>query len=150
FEARRVDAVLADIGHHEPGDVLAVLADLLDEFDVPPVNIGEAAGVVIAVAAQRRQRNAADDRQADAAFAVLQVVPLMARDLARLAADADGRIGEEAHGVGHDWRPFRLAATRRGSRRTTSRSRAPLRVAAKRTFSRHTQTPSPRGLSRSD
>jgi hypothetical protein len=30
-----------------------------------------------------------------------QVVPLMARDLAGLAADADGGVGEEAYRFGH-------------------------------------------------
>ena len=47
-------------------------------------------------------------RAADAAFAGLQVVPLMASDLARLAADAHSRVGEEAHGFGHDGIPHRM------------------------------------------
>src|SRR6266571_3475817 len=54
---RGVDAVLADVGHHQPRGLRAVGvgAELLDELDVPPVYIREAASVVVAVAAQHRQ-----------------------------------------------------------------------------------------------
>src|SRR5262249_24812279 len=60
-------------------------------LDVAPVDVGEAAGVVVALAGQRRPP----------ALLGRQVVPLVAGHLARLAADADGRIGEEAYGLGH-------------------------------------------------
>jgi hypothetical protein len=99
-------AVLADVGGHQPAQ-LAQLAGqlrarrvldevavqpvvhihgtpLLDERDVPPGVGAEAAGVV--------------HRHARMAQAVLRdAVPLLARHLARLAADADAAVGEEAH-----------------------------------------------------
>src|SRR5262249_9207193 len=44
FEAGRIDAVLADVGHHQPRclSAIGVSAELLDELDVPPVHIREA------------------------------------------------------------------------------------------------------------
>src|SRR5262249_1423375 len=38
--ARRVDAVLADVRHHQPGDALGAGAVLFDELDVTPVDVG--------------------------------------------------------------------------------------------------------------
>ena len=80
-EAARVRAVLADIAGHQPAE--AVVDLLLDERDVPPCVRAQLAGVVVGVAAPHE--------------AVLRhEVPLLARDLARLAADAHARVGEEA------------------------------------------------------
>src|SRR2546421_7074387 len=57
---------------------------LLDERDMAPAVGVELARIVVRVAAERD--------------AVLRHhVPLLARDLARLAADAHRRVGEEAH-----------------------------------------------------
>ena len=84
--------MLADVAHHQPAAVLAVLGELLDELDVPPVDAVELRGVVVAVAAQR----------VHAAVGAGQLVPLLAGDLARLAADADRRVGVEPHRLGHD------------------------------------------------
>src|SRR5262249_18442974 len=94
LQARGVDAVLADVGHHQPRRLtaLGVGAELLDELDVPPVDVGKAAGVVVAVAAEDVQLQP-PPRQA---------VPLVARHLTRLAADAHRRVGEEANCFGHD------------------------------------------------
>src|SRR5205823_9987847 len=73
-EAARVRAVLAHVRAHQPPEVLLDL--LLDEGDVPPGVRVELAGVVVRVAGPDE--------------AVLREhVPLLARDLARLAADAD-------------------------------------------------------------
>src|SRR6266567_3022080 len=92
-QAGRVRTVLAHIGRHQPAEVIrAVVADarirhrpvLLDERDVPPGVGAEADGVVVGHPGQVE----ADLRN---------VVPLLAGDLARLAADADGGVGEEAH-----------------------------------------------------
>jgi len=46
--------MFADVGHHQPRRLtaLGVGAELFDELDVPPVDVGEAAGVVVAVAAE--------------------------------------------------------------------------------------------------
>ena len=65
--------------------------ELLDELDVPPVDAVEPARVVVAVAAQR----------VDAAVGAGKLVPLLARHLARLAADADGGVGVEPHRLSH-------------------------------------------------
>src|SRR3954451_21998279 len=113
LEARGVRAVLADVGGHEPAHVAEVVRELaaggvvdqrvldpvldpdglalLDERDVAPGVRAEPARVV--------------HRPARVHEPVLgHMVPLLAGDLARLAADADARVGEEA-----DARP-RLAA----------------------------------------
>src|SRR5260370_18788994 len=91
LEAAGVRAVLADVAHHEPASVLPVGAELLDELHVPPVGAVERAGVVVAVAAQH----------ADTPVPRRELVPLLARHLARLAADADGGVGVEAHRLRH-------------------------------------------------
>src|SRR5262249_48863361 len=51
LQTRRVRAVLAYVRHHEPCGFRAarVRAELLDELDVPPVHVREAARVVVAV-----------------------------------------------------------------------------------------------------
>src|SRR5690348_281828 len=91
FETRRVAAMLADVAHHEPVtlerlhrvDALAVFAHTLDEFHMSPRVRRELARVVVAHARQPQPVGG-------------QVVPLLARDLARFAADAQRRVGEEA------------------------------------------------------
>ena len=65
---------------------LPVLAELLDEFDVPPVGPVQPAGVVVAVAAHLVLAAAGGG----------QLVPLLARHLAGLAADADGGVGSRS------------------------------------------------------
>src|SRR6185437_10522008 len=92
-QAGRVGAVLAHVRAHQPAERIPVLAVpvadpqrpvLLDEGDVPPRVRAQAAGVVIGVGGEEQ--------------AVLgHLVPLLASDLAGLAADADARVGEEAH-----------------------------------------------------
>src|SRR4029079_2438256 len=92
LEAAGLLAVLADVGHHQPrltaGDrrrgrheALVVRRDLLDELDVSPVLRVELAGVVEAVAELGRIS--------------LELVPLLARDLAGFAADTNARVREE-------------------------------------------------------
>src|SRR6266478_6511727 len=91
LEAAGVSAVLADVAHHEPAPVLPVGAELLYELHVAPVDAVERARVVVAVAAQH----------ADTPVPRRELVPLLARHLARLAADADGGVGVEAHRLRH-------------------------------------------------
>src|SRR6266545_2917741 len=86
-QARRVGTVLADIGHHEPAHVaglLAIGARLLYEGDMAPGVRAQPTGVVVGHAEQVQP-------------VVGYAVPLLARDLARLAADADAGVGEEPH-----------------------------------------------------
>ena len=90
-EAGRVRAVLADVGAHQPAQrrpspsVAGTRSGLLllDERDVAPGVRAERAGVVVRVA--RPDEAVLGDE-----------VPLLAGDLAGLAADADRRVGEEA------------------------------------------------------
>src|SRR4029079_15965780 len=103
-EAGGVRAVLADVGAHQPAERVAGLRGvgcsvdpgevtvepqrllLLDEGDVAPGVRTERRGVVV--------------RLARPDVAVLRhEVPLLAGDLAGLAADADRRVGEEAHAL---------------------------------------------------
>src|SRR5436309_3388281 len=81
-----LDAMLAHVAHHEPAAVVRAV-ELLDELDVPPVRAVELARVVVAVARHLR----------DAAVRRRELVPVLARHLARLAADTDRRVGEEPH-----------------------------------------------------
>src|SRR4029077_20918060 len=81
------DAVLAHVAHHQPAAVGAVLAELLDELHMAPVDAGESPGVVVASARQH----------APTAVRGRQLVPLLARDLARLAADAHRGVGKKPH-----------------------------------------------------
>jgi hypothetical protein len=85
--------MLTHIGHHHPSSLRAVRvgAELLDELDVPPIEVGKAAGVVVAVASQRGVP----------IFFSGQIVPLMTGNLTSLAADANRDIGEESYGFGH-------------------------------------------------
>src|SRR5215475_8745498 len=83
--------MLAHIAHEEPAAVLAVLRELLNELDVAPVNSVELTRVVVAIAAQ----------SVDAAVSARELVPLLACNLARLAADANGRVSVKPHGLSH-------------------------------------------------
>src|SRR5205814_6580009 len=94
FHAARVLTVLTDVAHHQPRlpsrdgrraeDNAIVVRHLLDELDVAPVLRVELAGVVERV-------------RCELWWIALELIPLFARDLARLAADADRRVGEESH-----------------------------------------------------
>src|SRR5262249_640751 len=84
-------AVLADVAHHRPRHAPGRAA--LVELDVAPVLVVELAGVVVAVAEPGRVAG--------------ELVPLLARDLAGLAADAERRVGEEADRSGHGGSPIR-------------------------------------------
>src|SRR5690606_8941295 len=92
LHAPGVDAMLADVAHHEPVALEGAhrgrapplgVADALDVGDVPPGSAAQVAGVVVAVGGE-----------ADVVHR--QLVPLLAGDLTRLAADAEGRVGHEA------------------------------------------------------
>src|SRR5204863_7688230 len=94
-EARGVCAVLAHVARHQPAQRLLVERGrlaleqqgllLLDERDVAPRVRPERRRVVVA-------RTGPEDP------VVRADVPLLAGDLARLAADAHGGVGEEADG----------------------------------------------------
>src|SRR3989442_4910568 len=110
FQAPCLDAVLAHVAHHQPAAVVWAL-ELLDEAHVPPVDAVQPAGVVVAIAAQLP----------DAAVLGRELVPFLARDLARFAPDANRGVGEESHGLGHITpsprcrrRPFLRDSTRSG------------------------------------
>src|SRR5689334_9317762 len=90
LEAPGLDAVLAHVAHHQPTAVVRAL-ELLDEADVPPVDAVQLAGVVVAVAAQL----------SDPPVPGRELVPFLARDLTRLAADANRGVCEESHGLRH-------------------------------------------------
>src|SRR6266550_1098872 len=90
FETTGLHAMFAHVAHHQPTAVVGTV-ELLDELDVTPVRAIELARVVVAVARQLRH----------AAVRCWELIPILARDFARLAADADGRVGEETHGLWH-------------------------------------------------
>ena len=71
------------VTRHRAGELPAARAVLFDEEDVPPGRSAERVGVVVGIARP-------------AVAVVGHVVPFLARDLARLAADAHGRVGVEA------------------------------------------------------
>src|SRR6185436_5092917 len=98
LETAGLDAVLADVAHQEPASVPPVLAELLDESHMTPVDAVESARVVVAVAAQRVQP----------AVGAGQLIPLLACHFARLAADTNGRIGVKPHGLRHGKSPSGL------------------------------------------
>src|SRR5690606_12100070 len=68
----------------------------LDELDVAPVDPVEPQRVVVAPPGHLRHP----------AVPRGELVPLLARDLTRLAPDADGRVGEESHRFGHGGSSF--------------------------------------------
>src|SRR5256884_129447 len=90
LQASCLDAMLADVAHHQPAAVVGTL-ELLDEADVPPVDTVQLAGVVVAVAGE----------VPDPAVRGRELVPFLARDLARFATDANRGVGEESHGLRH-------------------------------------------------
>src|SRR5215470_3280557 len=118
FHAARLRAVLADVAHHVPGHA-ALGGAALVELDVTPVLLVELPRVVVAVAELGRVPG--------------KLVPLLARDLAGLAADAERRVGEEADRSRHcgspirspsDWaRPSRSRAPGRTGRAAARRAR---------------------------
>src|SRR5690606_24113210 len=96
-------AVLADVGHQQPREVAE--RGLLvrerhrpfHEGDVPPGRGAEVGGVVV--------RHRSEDLPV-----VGELVPLLARDLAGLAADAEGGVGEEPLLTCHSGSPPPLPA----------------------------------------
>src|SRR5690606_24635756 len=90
LEAGRLHAVLADIAHEQPAAIVGAV-ELLDELHMAPVDPVQAQRVVVAQTRELR----------DPAVPRRELVPLLARDLARLAADAERRVGEEPHGFRH-------------------------------------------------
>ena len=85
FHAARVRAMLAHVAHHVPrrlDDRSIRRCRALDERDVTPRRTAECDGVVV-----RMSRKFVAVRG--------QLIPLLARDLARLAPDAQRRVGEE-------------------------------------------------------
>src|SRR5207248_4784914 len=106
LEAGGVLAVLADVRHHQEGlaaarvgrlvDQVAGGRHVLDELHMAPVLGVQLAGVVEAVEEQ-------------VGLVSLEPVPLLAGDLAGLAADADAGVGGEADALGrHSYIPMRL------------------------------------------
>src|SRR5205807_4948005 len=91
LQAACLDAVLAHVAHHQPAAVVRAL-ELLDEAHVSPMDAVQPARVVVAVAGELPH----------AAVLGWQLVPFLARDLARFAADANRGVGEEPHGLGHN------------------------------------------------
>src|SRR5262245_26328798 len=87
-EAAGLRAVLAHVGHEQPRQVAGGLG-LLDEADQPVRLVGEV-GVVLVGAGPVRYFQA-------------KLVPLLARDLARPAADAERRVGEHRQRARHDY-----------------------------------------------
>src|SRR5439155_18250972 len=87
-EAARVSAVLADVRHEQPRQVAGGLG-LLDEAHQPEGLVGEV-GVVLVGAGPLRHLEA-------------ELVPLLARDLTRPAADAQRRVGEHRQRARHDY-----------------------------------------------
>ena len=91
FHAARVFAMLADVRHQKPRGSVAGdcwrFGNQIDELDVAPVFGVELPGVVVGIAELRRIAG--------------ESVPLLARDLAGFAADADARIGKESNLIRH-------------------------------------------------
>jgi hypothetical protein len=95
LHATGVDTMLADVAQHEPVALEGregrwtspfPIADPLDEGDMTPGGRAEIAGIVVTHAGE-------------AEIVHRQLVPLLAGDLARFTADAEGGIGEEAEGA---------------------------------------------------
>ena len=82
LHARRVNAVLADIAHHQPA--AAVFANLLLERHMPPSCRRQMLGVVVTF----RRKIVAIRRQ---------LIPLLAGHFAGFAADTQAGIGEKSH-----------------------------------------------------
>src|SRR5690606_22087670 len=82
LQTPRLHAVLADIAHHQPPAVVRLI-ELLDELHVPPRGAAQPHGVVVA-----------ESTQLPGLFRGGKLIPVLAADLARLAPDADGSVGE--------------------------------------------------------
>jgi len=65
-------------------DLVPLLSILLNEHDVPPSRGAEMAGIVVRIARPGKA-------------VIGHLIPLFARDLARFAADAHRRVGEETN-----------------------------------------------------
>ena len=96
LQAAGVDAVLADVAEHQPVALeglqarrppAGAVAQPLDEGDVAPGGRAQVDGVVVAEASPPE-------------VVRRQLVPLLAGDLAGLAADAQRRVGQEADRAG--------------------------------------------------
>src|SRR5262245_35976057 len=85
LQAGGIRTMLADVRVHQPADIAIAL--LLDERDVAPGVGAQTSRVVVGVGQEVQP-------------VVRQQVPLLAGDLAGLAADADRAVGEEAD-AGH-------------------------------------------------
>src|SRR6201996_6325976 len=83
LHTRCVLAVFANIAHHQPASDVALRVELLDEGDVPPCGIRESDGVVVAVTSPVKAISR-------------KLVPLLAGNLACLAANAERRVGKKA------------------------------------------------------
>ena len=92
-----MNAVFAHIAHQEPAAVLPVFSELLNKLHVTPVDSVELARVVVTVAAQSVQPTVSTG----------ELIPLFARDLTCLAADADRCVGIKSHGFSHKITPNR-------------------------------------------
>src|SRR5262249_33849796 len=87
--AWRLFAMLANVTHHQPAVLQragAVGSRLFLERDMTPGSCTDMNGVVVAVAGEGQAVG-------------WELVPLFARDLARLAANAESRIREKTHHV---------------------------------------------------
>src|SRR5690606_39059387 len=91
LEAAGLATVLADVAHHQPAALRAVLIELLDEPDVAPGGATQPPCVVIALTAEGVGPSGLGGK----------LVPLLAGDLAGPAANADGGVGEESHWLSH-------------------------------------------------
>ena len=69
---------------HWPRDLVSFLSILLEKHDVAPCGCAKMAGVVVGIS-----------RPGEAVIGHL--VPFLARDLASLAADANGRVGKKSY-----------------------------------------------------
>ena len=88
FHAARVDAVLADVAEHQPGDgVIHVDGGPLNEGDMPPGRVTQVEGVVVTLPGECSVTVGG------------KVVPLLARDFTCLAADAETGVRQEPVGV---------------------------------------------------
>src|SRR5205823_10802259 len=95
LETTGVRTVLADVGHHRPGDrLVGTLGRLFYKANVAPVGMIELAGVVVTIAELER--------------IVRKLIPFLARHLARLAPDAERRVREESDCLGHRLIPHQV------------------------------------------
>ena len=94
-QAAGIVAMLARIAREEPPSAGAVLAELLDEADVPPIGGAQGAGVVVGVAGEVDGDGVLlHGIEPEMAGFVGKGVPFLARHLACLAPGADGGVDE--------------------------------------------------------